>query len=219
MTAFRGRETNHRSGRSRVMRLAVLIFAGLAAASLARTAEASAVFAWVPDDPNGCCKGVLELSDEAFLAGGASWTPGFPLDANPVERFHFEGRFKVRDLQPATEAERDVDLIVSFAATPETARCCGWDFQLNVQGEGLSGRLRVTTQNDDIIMSGGAGGWNIERAGSDAISSGVICGAGASAACTGARGRWVLISRPGGVHKTGGHRVESRPIEANFHLR
>ncbi len=202
------------------MRLGFLTLLGLAVVSLTRAAEASAVYAWVPEDPNGCCRGVLELSDAAFLAGGASWTPGFPLDANPVERFHFEGRFKVTDFHPvATGSERDVDLVVTFAATPETARCCAWDFQLSVKGDGLSGRLRVTTQNDDIILTGTPAGWIIERAGSDAITSGVICGSGANAACVGDRGRWVLISGPRGVQKTGGHRGESRPAEASFHLR
>jgi hypothetical protein len=202
------------------MRLAFLKVLSLAVVSLSSAAEASAVYAWISEDPEGCCRGVLELSDEAFHAGGASWTPGFPLDANPVERFHFEGRFKVSDFHPtAAGPERDVDLVVTFAATPDTARCCAWDFQLSVKGEGLSGRLRVTTQNDDIILAGTPMDWSIERAGSDAIASGVICGAGANRGCVGDRGRWVLISRPGGLQKTGVHREESRPAEASFPLR
>jgi hypothetical protein len=205
------------------MRFTFLMALGLTALCFARPADASAVYAWVPEDPNGCCRGVLELSDAAYLAGGASWTPGFPQDGNPVERFHFEGRFKVSDLHPTSltgvAAERGVDLVVSFAATPETERCCAWDFQLEVDGKGLRGRLRVTAQNDDVILAGTDAGWKIERAGSDAISSGVICGAGSNQPCVGDRGRWVLISAPGGVQKTSGHGTESRPIGASFPLR
>lgn len=203
------------------MRLPHFVFLCLAVAVLApRTTAASAKYAWVPEDPNACCRGVLELSDEAFLAGGATWTPGFPLEGNPVERFHFEGRFKVSELQPASSAaERDVDLVVTFAATPETARCCAWDFQLRVAGDGLTGRLRVTTQNDDIVLSSVNGAWRIERAGSDAVTSGSVCGTGAPSPCTGDRGKWVLISSPNRLQKTGDHGGAIPFSTPSFHLR
>lgn len=164
---------------------------------MSTAASASAVYAWVPDDPNGCCRGVLKISDAAFAAGEAHWTPGSPLDTNPVERFYFEGRFRAGAFHPAAiAAGGDVELIVNFAATPETSRCCAWDFQLRTEANGLAGRLRVTTQNDDTILSGANGRWRIERAGSDAISSGVICGDDAQTPCVRDTGRWVLISPP-----------------------
>ncbi|MGE3334177.1 MAG: hypothetical protein AB7I36_11070 [Rhodospirillaceae bacterium] len=203
------------------MRHARFIFLILAATLLLhRTANASVVYAWVPDDPNGCCRGVLELSDAAYESGGAAWTPGQPLDGNPVERFHFEGRFKVGAMHPASTASgSDIDLVVSFAATPETARCCAWDFALNVTGTGLAGRLRVTTQNDDVILSGTAAGWTIERAGSDAIASGTICGIGAEIACLNSGGRWVMISGPAVLQKTKAHAPASARADTSFPLR
>lgn len=194
-----------------------------AALLLPNAAYAAATYAWVPDDPNGCCRGVLELSDDAFASGRASWTPSFPAEGNPVERFHFDGRFKVTDLQPKAavtkDAEKDVELVVRFASTPDAAPCCAWDFQLKVDGAGLSGRLRVTTQNDDIILVGTEKSWQIERAGSDALSSGVICGPDGTTACSSGRGRWVLISAPGREQRASNHGSESATEAASLHLR
>jgi hypothetical protein len=187
---------------------------------LTRPAGAAAIYSWVPDDPNGCCRGVLELSDSAYASGAATWTPGQPLDETPVERFHFEGRFKVGQMHPASTASNtDVELAVTFAATPETARCCSWDFALRVAGTGLSGRLRVTTQNDDIILSGTETGWKIERAGSNAVASGTICGLGSDIACLNGSGRWVLISGPASLQKTSAHIPESAATDTSFPLR
>lgn len=197
------------------MRLPHFILFMVAGLVLARAASASAVYAWVPEDPESCCRGVLELSDAAFLAGEAIWTPGHPLDANPVERFHFEGRFKTGALHPTAAQEQEVELVVTFAATPETARCCAWDFQLRVAGDGLTGRLRVTTQNDDIILAGSDAGWQIAHAGSDAISYGVICGDTAPAPCLRDRGRWVLVSAPRGVQKTGHRPGNASPYQVS----
>ena len=101
------------------MRLCLALAAMFA---LPHAALASAKYAWVPEDPDACCRGVLELSDEAFVSGAASWTPGFPNEGIPVERFHFDGRFKVAELHPTAaataDAEKDVELVVRFAATP-----------------------------------------------------------------------------------------------------
>lgn len=200
-----------------------LYFAIVSLFALPTAALASAKYAWVPEDPSSCCRGVLELSDEAFVAGAASWTPGFPDEGMPVERFHFDGRFKVSDLHPATVtagAEKDVELVVRFAAAPETTTlCCAWDFQLKVDGEGLSGRLRVTTENDDIIMVGTEKGWSIARAGSDALASGVICGVGEPSTCIGGRGRWVLISAPAQATNASGTGSGRVPKPSSFHLR
>lgn len=201
------------------MRHARCILFILTALFFSRTAAASAVYAWVPDDPKGCCRGVMELSDAAYASGGAIWTPDKP-DANSVERFHFEGRFKVSALHPAAMPDSgDVELIVSFAATPDTARCCAWDFALRVVGNGLAGRLRVSTQNDDIILSGTETGWQIERAGSNAISSGTICGTGANTPCLNGSGRWVLISSPASLKKTSTHFPASATTDTSFPLR
>lgn len=203
------------------MRSARFIFFILTAAFfLSPAARASVVYAWVPDDPNGCCRGVIELSDAAYASGAVTWTPAQPPDGNPVERFYFEGRFKVGQMHPASSSDSpEVNLVVSFAATPETRRCCAWDFALRVAGTGLSGRLRVTTQNDDIILSGTDAGWKIERAGSDAVTSGTICGTGSATACLNGGGRWLLISGPGSLRKTSAHAPASARADTSFPLR
>ncbi|MGE4063523.1 MAG: hypothetical protein AB7E79_09160 [Rhodospirillaceae bacterium] len=184
------------------MRFILFLLTCLASVALARGAAASAVYAWVPVDPTGCCRGILELSDDAYRAGVASFTPDMSPDLNPVARFHFEGRFKVADLQPiAAGPEQEVELNVM--ARPGLPGCCAWEIQLQIDGKQLKGRLRVTAPNDDVILSSSGNGWRIERAGSDAVSSGVICGSGAAHPCNGDRGQWVLVTAPGGVQKTG----------------
>lgn len=215
---FETKPAPHRCMSMRYARFILLIL--VSTLLLGRGAQASVVYAWVPDDPSGCCRGIIELSDAAYASGGATWTPGQPLEGNPVERFYFEGRFKVGAMHPASTANAgDIDLVVSFAATPETARCCAWDFALRVAGAGLSGRLRVTTQNDDIILSGTEAGWKIERAGSDAIASGTICGTGSDTACLNGSGRWVLITGPASLKKTSAHAPERMSADTSFPLR
>jgi len=167
-----------------------------------QAANASAVYAWIPNDPASCCRGVLELSDAAYAAGGVSWQPGAPLDSASVERFHFEGRFKTGPLHPTALAGDEIEISIAFAASPPSALCCAWNFELRVAGEGLTGRFRVTTQNDDVIMSARDGVWELERAGTDAVPSGVVCGQGAPRPCLRSRGKWVLISAPSALRKT-----------------
>jgi len=167
-------------------------------------AIASAKYAWVPNHPGECCQGVLELSDEAFLRGKVSWTmTGVPDTAHPIERFNFDARFTVADLDRTLagtgDTGSDVELGVRFApASDPLMLCCAWEFDLKVEGAGPSGRLRVTTEHHDIILAGNEEGWEIARAGSDVLSTGVICGVGGPSPCARSRGRWVLISGPEG---------------------
>ena len=184
------------------MRFPHLCWVGFAAFLSPHAANASAVYAWVPDDPTSCCRGVLELSDAAYAAGGAVWQLGAPIENAPIERFHFEGRFKTGPLHPTASANDEIEISIAFAASPPQALCCAWNFELRVSGDGLTGRFRVTTQNDDVIMSAHDGAWELERAGSDAVPSGVVCGRDAPHPCLGDRGKWVLISAPAAMRKT-----------------
>lgn len=167
-------------------------------------AIAAATYAWVPHQPNGWCQGVLELSDEAFLRGRVGWMmTGMPDTTHPIARFDFDVRLNAADLDRTLAvtggAESNVEFAVRFGAPSDPSMlCCAWDFDLKVEGAGLSGRLRVTTEHYDIILAGTEKGWEIERAGSDASSSGVICGVGGTSPCVSSGGHWVLISRPEG---------------------
>lgn len=156
-----------------------------------RMAFAGAVYTWLPESPDGCCRGTLELSDEAFRAGEAIWQPGNPPDSAPMLRFDFEGQFRV----PHGSETRTLPLIINFAPGPAGDPCCAWDIHIATRGKELVGRLRITTENDDIIMSGDDGSWQVDLAGSDRVVSGTICAnSPAFPPCPGGRGRWVLTT-------------------------
>lgn len=180
-------------------RTSTLVFASFLAltAIYAGAAQAKATYAWVPDDRAGCCRGVLELSDEAYFAGQAAWQSGQPATV-AVERFFFEGRFTVLDELKRNPENPTMEVMVqtNLAQQPEQDRCCEWDIQVKVTETGLEGHARLKTKSDSIVMTGTADQWALESARSDVIPSGIICGVAPKTPCSSAGGRWVLVSAP-----------------------
>lgn len=172
---------------------------GVAAlATMAAPAAAKATYSWVPDDRSGCCRGQIEISDEAYFAAQASWRHDQTPVAVPVERFIFEGRFTVLDELKRNPENPTLDVTVNpvLAAEPASERCCEWDIQVRITETGLEGHMRVKTKGDEVAISGDSDQWGVDLAKSDVLPSGIICGAQPKGACANARGRWVLISAP-----------------------
>lgn len=170
----------------------------LAALFGASRADAKAIYAWVPDDRGGCCRGVLELSDEAYYAGQASWQHDKAAPVVPIERFFFEGRFTVLDELKRNPENPTMEVTVStnLAAQVEAERCCEWDVQVRITETGLEGRVRLKTKSDEVVLSGTSDQWGLDRARSDVVPSGIVCGIAPKGICSGATGRWMLVSAP-----------------------
>jgi hypothetical protein len=170
----------------------------LAAVGAAAQAQAKAVYAWVPDDRAGCCRGILEISDEAYFAGQAEWRHDAPARPPAVEWFFFEGRFTVLDELKRNPENPTLEVTVStnLTAQPEAERCCEWDIRVRVTDLGLEGAVRLRTKSDEVVMSGSGDQWGLERARSDVVPSGLVCGISPKTTCSRATGRWVLVSAP-----------------------
>ena len=164
----------------------------------AAPAQAKAIYAWVPDDRASCCRGILEISDDAYFAGQAAWKSGAAAAPAPVERFFFEGRFTVLDERKSNPANPTIDVTVSanLAAQPESERCCEWDIAVRITETGLEGHARLKTKTDEVVMTGAGDQWGLDQARSDVVPSGNVCGAGPKPACSSATGRWVLVAAP-----------------------
>ncbi len=182
------------------MHRSILSVLTLCAAALlgVQPAEAKATYAWVPDDRAGCCRGVLEISDEAYFAGQAAWQSGQPAGPVAVERFFFEGRFTVLDELKRNPENPTMEVTVSTnLAAQEPEHCCEWDLQVKVnETGGLDGHLRLKTKADEIVMSGSGDQWGLDRARSDVLPSGIVCGLAPKTSCSRAGGRWMLVSAP-----------------------
>jgi hypothetical protein len=183
-----------------MQRISLFFTCLLAAAALTHpgNAQAKAIYAWVPDDRGGCCRGTLEISDEAYFAGTAAAKHGDPAPPLAIERFFFEGRFTVLD-ELKRNAENPTMLVTvstNLAAQPEAERCCEWDIQVRITETGLEGHARLKTKSDEVAMSGTADQWGLDLARSDVIPSGVVCGVAPKARCSSATGRWMLVSAP-----------------------
>lgn len=178
--------------------LFILPFLLVAAVLGAHDAHAKAIYAWVPDDRGGCCRGVIEISDEAYYAGQVAWQHDKPAPVAPIERFFFEGRFTVLDELKRNPENPTLEITVStnLAAQPEAERCCEWNIQLRITETGLEGSVRMKTKSDEIVMSGTADQWGLDRARSDVIPSGIVCGIAPKTTCSSATGRWMLVSAP-----------------------
>jgi hypothetical protein len=161
-------------------------------------AEAKAIYAWVPDDRAACCRGILEISDEAYFAGQAAWRNGDAAPSPPIERFFFEGRFTVLDELKRNPENPTLEIIVStnLAAQPAAERCCEWDIRVRITETGLDGQIRLKTKSDEVVMSGTGEQWGLDRAYSDVIPSGIVCGVAPKTTCSRASGRWMLLSAP-----------------------
>ena len=183
-----------------MMRISIFLFALLASTAVLRAdgVHAKATYAWVPDDRAGCCRGVIELSDEAYFAGQAAWQSGQPAPTVAVERFFFEGRFTVLDELKRNPENPTMEVMVqtNLAQQPEQDRCCEWDIQVKVTETGLEGHARLQTKSDAVAMSGTGDQWVLDSARSDVIPSGIICGIAPKTTCSSAGGRWVLVSAP-----------------------
>jgi len=162
-------------------------------------ASAKAIYAWVPDDRGGCCRGVLEISDEAYYAGVAAWKNGIDAPKPAIERFFFEGRFTVLDelKRNAENPTMEITVNTSLAAQEGAERCCEWDIDVRVtETGGLDGHARLKTKSDEVVMSGTADQWGLDRARSDVLPSGIVCGVAPKNSCSSAGGRWMLVSAP-----------------------
>jgi hypothetical protein len=173
-----------------VVLAAALFFSG--------SAHAKAIYAWVPDDRAGCCRGVLEISDEAYFAAEAAWQHGQPAPNLAVERFFFEGRFTVLDEQKRNPENPTLEVTVSTNLTSQAdaERCCEWDIQVRITELGLEGHARMKTKSDEIRMSGTSDQWGVDLARSDVVPSGLVCGVAPKTTCSSATGRWMLVSAP-----------------------
>lgn len=162
------------------------------------SAQAKAIYAWVPDDRAGCCRGVLEISDEAYYAAQAAWQHDKPTAAIPIERFFFEGKFTVLDEQKRNPENPTLEVTVStnLSSKPDTERCCEWDIQLKLTELGLEGHARMKTKSDELVMSGTSDQWGVDLARSDVVPSGLVCGVAPKTTCSSATGRWMLVSAP-----------------------
>ena len=160
--------------------------------------QAKAIYAWVPDDRAGCCRGVLEISDEAYFAGIAATKHDTPAPKLAIERFFFEGRFTVLDELKRTPENPTMVVTVStnLAAQPENERCCEWDIEVRITETGLEGHARLKTKSDAVVMSGNSEQWGLDLARSDVVPSGLVCGVAPKTTCSGATGRWMLVSAP-----------------------
>lgn len=179
-------------------RIALLLATAFFATAQAASADAKAVYAWVPDDRAGCCRGVLEISDEAYFAGQAAWQHDKPVPTTAVERFFFEGKFTVLDELKRNPENPTMEITVSTNLSAKDAEhCCEWDIQVRVtETGGLEGGVRIKTKADEIVMSGTAEQWGLDRARSDVLPSGIVCGLAPKTPCTRAGGRWMLVSAP-----------------------
>ncbi len=181
-------------------RISLFLLSLLCTAILGRAgdAHAKAVYAWVPDDRAGCCRGVLEISDEAYFAGQAAWQNDKPAPAVAVERFFFEGKFTVLDELKRNPENPTMEVTVSVnLAAQDSEHCCEWDLQVRVtETGGLDGHVRLKTKADEIVMSGENDQWGLDRARSDVLPSGIVCGLAPKTSCSRAGGRWMLVSAP-----------------------
>lgn len=161
-------------------------------------ASAKAVYSWVPDDRAGCCRGVLEISDEAYFAGHAAWKSGEGADSMEIERFIFEGSFRVLDERKLNPEHPTIDIHVNtvLAHEPPDARCCEWDIEVRITPTGLEGHTRLKTKGDAVSLSGEGDYWGMDLVRSDFLPSGIVCGEAPKGECANAGGRWVLISAP-----------------------
>lgn len=161
-------------------------------------AHAKAIYAWVPDDRAGCCRGVVEISDEAYFAAQAAWRHAQSAPNVAIERFFFEGRFTVLDEQKRNPENPTLEVTVSTNLTsqPDDERCCEWDIQLKITELGLEGHARIKTKSDEVVMSGTNDQWGVDVARSDVVPSGLVCGVAPKTTCSSATGRWMLVSAP-----------------------
>lgn len=141
-------------------------------------ANASAVYQWQSADTSACCAATLEITNEAYAAGAVALRiqhAGAPqsMAESPVIRFEWTG-YGDRILFDR-EAVRGV-----------------FDFTVSLVGDTLSGRIQVNDLSTDTLLDGGKEAWTVKNHHADHPGD---CFR-AENACSGAVGRWVLVSPP-----------------------
>lgn len=157
------------------MRALVTAFVLLLTAS---PASASAVYQWQSADKTSCCEATLEITNEAYAAGAVSLRiqhSGAPqsMSDSPVIRFEWTG-YGDRILFDR-ESVRGV-----------------FDFNVSLVGESASGEIRVNDLSTDTLLAGTKDSWTVKNHHADRPGD---CFR-AENACSGAGGRWVLVSSP-----------------------
>ena len=157
--------------------MSVLFAAFLVVLPLA-SAEASATYRWQRVDGNDCCEMMLEITNEAYVAGAVAihiQQTGAPqaFAGNPVIRFQMTG-YGDRILF-------DRDHVRGV-----------YDFDLSLVGGSLSGRMRVNDLSTDTQLSGDQDQWVVKDHHTDHPGD---CFQ-AENKCSGAAGHWVLVSPP-----------------------
>ncbi|MHB1205985.1 MAG: hypothetical protein ACYCZX_10475 [Rhodospirillaceae bacterium] len=141
-------------------------------------AQASATYRWQNISGNDCCEALLEITNEAYVAGAVVihiQQPGAPqaLAGNPVIRFEMTGY--------GDHILFDRDHVRGI-----------YDFDLNLAGGSLSGRIRVNDLSTDTQMSSDQDQWMVKDHHADHPGD---CFQ-AENKCSGAKGHWVLVSQP-----------------------
>jgi hypothetical protein len=178
----------------------------LAALAFAPSAQAGAIYNWVPAaGANAELFGTLTLSDEAYFAGGTQWSrydlaPGEP-GPTPVESYEFSGTFS-----GLTDGDNPFPYSVALgtyftgaAAIAGDLMNWDWFFDLGVAGDGLLGSIYINNTVTEIGLSASdAALWQVTKVGTDQLPTGLPCSVERSnAACVDALGRWQLVSAPG----------------------
>jgi hypothetical protein len=163
---------HNRWGWLRALCAAVLIFLPAAGA------QASATYQWKSGGDNGCCEVLIEITNEAYAAGAVAvhiQQAGAPqaFAGNPVIRFQVTG------YGDRLVFDRD-----------HVRGIYGFDLTL-VEGS-LSGGIHANDLSTDTLLSGNQDQWTVQAHHSDHPGD---CFR-AENICSGAKGRWVLVSPP-----------------------
>lgn len=142
------------------------------------SAGAAATYRWQSDGGQGCCTALLEITNEAYAAGALSVRidysgPPASMPQSPVVRFEWSGY-----------GNR-----IAFDRTQVRGV---FDFDISLQGNTLAGRIRVNDLSSDTLVAGPFGAWTVQEHHSDSPGD---CFR-AENRCSGATGRWVLVSPP-----------------------
>ena len=154
------------------------MFAGFLAVVPIASADASATYQWQSVNDSGCCEALLEITNEAYVAGTVSMhiaqtRAAQALSASPVIRFELAGY--------GDRVAFDRDRARGF-----------YNFDLNLAGNSLSGQIRANDLSTDTLLAGDKDRWMVKEHHADHPGD---CFQ-AENKCSGAAGRWVLVSPP-----------------------
>jgi hypothetical protein len=141
-------------------------------------AQASATYQWQGGGDNGCCEALIEITNEAYAAGTVAvhiqhTDAPEAFSGNPVIRFQMTGY-----------GDR-----IAFDRNQVRGV---YDFDFSLTGGSLSGEIHVNDLSTDTLLSGNQDQWAVKAHHADHPGD---CFK-AENACSGAKGRWVLVSPP-----------------------